>query len=81
MERDSYSVEEFCQRHGFCRATFYKLVKRGEGPRLMQVGQRVMISREAAADWRYENERRPAKPLTGAAALNVAKAAASDPAA
>jgi predicted DNA-binding transcriptional regulator AlpA len=54
--RSAYSVDAFCADHGICRATFYNLENRGEGPRLMRVGGRTLISREAAADWRRERE-------------------------
>ncbi len=34
----------------------YDLLKKGEGPRIMTVGRRKLISNEAAADWRREME-------------------------
>ena len=34
--------------------TFYALLKRGEGPEIMKVGLRTLISHEAAARWRAE---------------------------
>jgi len=43
------------------RATFYNLEKIGQAPRIMRVGGRVMVSKEAAADWRRERETPPAK--------------------
>jgi predicted DNA-binding transcriptional regulator AlpA len=54
--KDAMSLDEFCSRHGISRSSFYLLKKAGEAPRLMQVGNRVLISREAAADWRRERE-------------------------
>jgi hypothetical protein len=56
MDKQAYSIDEFCFAHGFCRATFYNLQKRGEGPRVMKVGGRQIISHEAAADWRRDRE-------------------------
>jgi hypothetical protein len=56
MNEDSMSLNDFCDRHGISRASFYLLKKAGEAPRLMQVGGRVLISREAAAAWRRERE-------------------------
>lgn len=56
VERRVYSVSEFCQAHGICRATFYNLKRNGEAPRTMLVGGRVMISFEAATIWRAERE-------------------------
>lgn len=51
-----YTIEEFCELHRISRSLYFKLRKKGEGPRLMQVGKRVLISYEAAADWRRERE-------------------------
>jgi hypothetical protein len=59
-ERDAYSVEEFCRRHGISRAYLYLLWRRGEGPRFMQVGARRLISKEAGADFRKAAEKIPA---------------------
>jgi len=56
MDSDAFTIENFCKRHSMCRATFYNLKKRGEGPRLMRVGSRSLISVEAAAEWRRERE-------------------------
>jgi hypothetical protein len=53
---DAFSFEEFCNRHRICRATLYNLIKRGQGPAIMRVGSRVLISREAAFNWRRERE-------------------------
>ncbi len=53
---DAYPVDEFCRRHGICRATFYNAQKDGIGPRTMKVRGRTLISREAAADWRRQRE-------------------------
>jgi predicted DNA-binding transcriptional regulator AlpA len=50
--RKAYSVEEFCASHGFTKPTFYEILKKGEGPRIMRVGRRVLISVEDAAAWR-----------------------------
>lgn len=58
-ETDVFSINEFCRRHGICRATFYNLLKAGRGPALMRVGSRVLISREAAEQWRRKMEADP----------------------
>jgi hypothetical protein len=39
-----------------CRATFYNMLRAAKGPRVMRVGQRTMISIEAAEEWRRERE-------------------------
>jgi predicted DNA-binding transcriptional regulator AlpA len=53
---DAYSIAAFCAAHAISRATFYNLQKEGKAPRLMHVGSRRLISREAAAQWRRERE-------------------------
>jgi hypothetical protein len=50
------SVDEFCVLHRISRANFYLIVKAGRGPKIMKVGARTLISREAAADWRRRME-------------------------
>lgn len=56
MTKQAYSVDEFCESHGICRATAYNLWRQGIGPRFMLVGKRRLITAEAAADWRRERE-------------------------
>ena len=57
MSKSCYTVNEFCAEHGgISRVLFYKLLKEGNGPRLMKVGRRTMVTAEAAADWRKQME-------------------------
>jgi predicted DNA-binding transcriptional regulator AlpA len=56
MEKDAFSVDEFCKRHSISRSQFYVSLKDGTGPRTMKVGTRTLISKEAAADWRRKRE-------------------------
>jgi hypothetical protein len=56
MERDAYSIHEFCERHCLSRASFYNLQKIGKAPRVLRVGQKVLVSREAAEQWRRDRE-------------------------
>jgi hypothetical protein len=53
-DRDAFSVEEFCARHGISVQLFYKL--KAQMPATFRVGTRVLISKEAAARWRAERE-------------------------
>jgi predicted DNA-binding transcriptional regulator AlpA len=55
------SVAGFCRNHGISRAHFYNLIKRGQGPVVLKVGRRTLISAEAAAAWRRRMEK-PAMP-------------------
>ncbi|WP_340667530.1 transcriptional regulator [Bradyrhizobium ottawaense] len=47
----SFSIDEWCQLHGFCRAFFYKLRAQGQAPRTYNVGRIVRISEEANNEW------------------------------
>jgi hypothetical protein len=51
-ELDALSITSFCARHGISPAFFYRLQAEGRGPRIMKLGGRTLISREAAAEWR-----------------------------
>ncbi|MDD5211917.1 MAG: hypothetical protein PHV62_05840 [Sulfuricurvum sp.] len=52
----AYSIEEFCKNHKISKAHFYNLQKKQLTPRIMKVGKRVLISEEAAIDWRKKME-------------------------
>ncbi|MER8923423.1 helix-turn-helix domain-containing protein [Mesorhizobium sp. M0802] len=54
---EAYSIPEFCAAHRISRATFYNLITAGTAPRTMKVGGRVLISKEAATDWRKACEK------------------------
>ena len=46
------TIRQFCDAHNISHAFFYLLQQRGEGPRLMKVGSRRLVSVEEAARWR-----------------------------
>jgi hypothetical protein len=50
------SIASFCKNHGISPSTYFNLKKARKGPREMRVGNRVLISKEAQADWRRERE-------------------------
>jgi len=52
----AYTITDFCRAHSISRSFFFKLQSNGEAPRVMRAGRRIMISREAAAEWRRERE-------------------------
>ena len=56
VAREALSIDEFCAAYNLSRGFFYKLKQRGEAPRIMHLGGRQLISREAAADWVRERE-------------------------
>jgi hypothetical protein len=51
-----YTVAEFCSAHRISRSKLYQLWQAGEGPRVIVVGTRKLISTEAAAAWRATRE-------------------------
>ena len=55
-QEGAYDVAGFCRAHKVSRSLLYELWRQGRGPRVMRVGSRRLISREAAADWRREME-------------------------
>lgn len=55
-DKDAYSIPEFCKRHGFSESFYFQEAREGRMPRVMRIGHRVLISKEAAADWRRERE-------------------------
>jgi predicted DNA-binding transcriptional regulator AlpA len=56
MDKLAYSISEFCALHGISRSAFYKARDAGQAPKLMRLGTRVLVSREAAAEWRRARE-------------------------
>ena len=61
LELMTYDIGAFCAAHGISADTYFRMQRRGEGPVIMKVGGRTLISVEAAAAWRRKRE--------GAAAL------------
>jgi len=53
---DVFDIRTFCESNKISRAFFYQLQKAGNGPRIMKVGRRTLITPEAAADWRKKME-------------------------
>jgi hypothetical protein len=56
VEKQAFSITEFCRRHSFSKAHFYVLKAAGLGPREMRVHGRVLISKEAEQEWRRARE-------------------------
>jgi hypothetical protein len=52
----AYSIGAFCEAHSINEAFYYKLRKLGKGPRESRKGDKVIISRESAAEWRQPDE-------------------------
>jgi hypothetical protein len=54
-EADAASIPTFCRRHGISVSTYYNIPIEAR-PREAVVNGRVLITREASADWRAERE-------------------------
>lgn len=52
-----YTVSAFCAAHHIARSFLYQLLREGRGPRVMKLGRRTFITREAAAEWRARMEK------------------------
>src|SRR5262252_830515 len=47
-----WSIPQFCQLHGWSVSEFYEKRKQGLTPEELRIGNRVWITKEAAAAWR-----------------------------
>ncbi len=54
--RAAFTIAEFCDAHRISRSKLYQLFDEGTGPRVMRVGVKLLITAEAAAEWRRERE-------------------------
>jgi hypothetical protein len=51
----AFTISEFCAAHRISRSWLYKEWKAGRGPPIKPIGSKVIITSEAAADWRHED--------------------------
>jgi hypothetical protein len=58
-------LREFCRQHHISKSTFYNLQKAGLAPRTMRIGNRQLVTNEAAAEWRSRMEQRQAERAGG----------------
>jgi hypothetical protein len=56
QDRAAFTIAEFCKAHRLSRSALYKMWAAGTGPRIMRAGSKVLISIEAAGDWRRARE-------------------------
>lgn len=71
MNKPTATIPDFCTAHNISRTHLYELIKAGKGPRLMKLGRRVLISAEAAAEWRKRIEEETSGPSFWDAAPQV----------
>ena len=57
------TVNEFCAAHRVSRSLLYRLIKKGRGPRITKLGDKTLISTEAAREWRQRMEEESAAAL------------------
>jgi hypothetical protein len=54
----SLTINQFCERHGISRASYFAIRKLGYGPTEMRIGRAlVRISAEADLAWQHARER------------------------
>ncbi len=55
VERQAYSILEFCLSFGIPQSTLYAAWQQGKGPESFRIGRRRLISRQAAQAWIEKN--------------------------
>lgn len=53
---DLFDIPTFCESNKISRSLYYQLQKSGNGPRIMKVGGRTLITAEAVTEWRKKME-------------------------
>src|SRR5262245_13315041 len=56
IDPDAFTIDQLCQRHGVSHSVYYRLKAKGLGPREIKLGTKVLITKEAAAEWRAARE-------------------------
>lgn len=52
----AFTVPEFCRVHNLSTSGYYELKKEGLTPKEIRLGRKVIITTEAAANWRRKME-------------------------
>ena len=52
----AFNIREFCAAHRISESMYYKLREAGLGPREARALSKVIITQEAAAEWRRQRE-------------------------
>lgn len=56
--RTLLSVREFCESANISKSTFYNLVNAGEGPAVVRIGRKTLVSEPSARNWFERVEQR-----------------------
>jgi len=59
VTKRAYSVAEFCEGYGISKTMLYALWSKGQGPNRMDLGERTLISVQAAEAWEARFSRAP----------------------
>jgi hypothetical protein len=51
IQKQTYTIDEFCEAYSICRATFYKLQIQGRAPKLKVINRKHIIKIEDAKQW------------------------------
>jgi len=49
-----FTIPEWCKAYRVCRATFYNLQKNGQGPAVIKIGNRSIVTYRASRKWEDE---------------------------
>ena len=52
MNKDAFTISQFCEGHEISRAFFYTLQKEGRAPKVVKLKAKRLITVEAAREWR-----------------------------
>lgn len=52
MNYEAMTISQFCEAHNLSRAFFYLLKKKGQTPKIVELGGKRLITKEAAEVWR-----------------------------
>jgi predicted DNA-binding transcriptional regulator AlpA len=54
------SIDQFCERYGITKMSYFRLRDRGEGPAEVRIGTRkIRITEAAAAEWEAQHTYQP----------------------
>lgn len=51
MDKELYSVKEFCEKYSISRSKFYTLLKEGKAPQIVKIGTRTLIVVASISEW------------------------------
>ena len=74
-ERAGYTIDEFCERWGFKRSTWYTMERKGKAARTMDIGSRRIITVEAEKEWSEQRQAEAADKAPDPERIEVKRAA------